>query len=110
MTQEIFAEWFHNFFVPSVKDHLAKLNLPSKALLLIDNCSAHPKSLTSDDGVICCELSPTNATSRLQFLNCGAIEIVELWYSHHMLSALVEIKSRNSSETGATGDLLQTGV
>jgi hypothetical protein len=27
MTQEIFAEWFHNFFAPGVKNHLAKLSL-----------------------------------------------------------------------------------
>ena len=43
MTQEIFTEWFHNYFVPSVKDHLAKLSLPLKALLLVGNYSAHPK-------------------------------------------------------------------
>ena len=53
MTQEIFAEWFHDYFVPSVKDHLTKLNPPLKAHLLVDNCSAHPRNLTSDNGAIC---------------------------------------------------------
>ena len=74
MTQEIFAEWFHNYFVPSVKDHLIKLNLPLKAHLLVDNCSAHPRNLTSDDGAICCEFLPPNVTSLLQPLDCGVIE------------------------------------
>ena len=57
MTATIFQEWFKNVFVPKVKTHLGSLGLPLRALLLIDNCPAHPLNLTVDtaDGAIeCC--------------------------------------------------------
>jgi hypothetical protein len=34
---EIFAEWLHESFEPSVKIFLKKQNLPAKALLILNN-------------------------------------------------------------------------
>ncbi|XP_053415274.1 jerky protein homolog [Nycticebus coucang] len=51
--KEIFSDWFHHIFVPSVREHLRAIGLPedSKALLLLDNSRAHPQEseLVSDN-------------------------------------------------------------
>lgn len=52
ITLEIFEQWFHGEFVPKVRAHLASLNQEEKAILLIDNCPAHPMKLESADGKI----------------------------------------------------------
>lgn len=35
MTKDLFSEWFNTCFIPSVKRHLANINKPKKALLLL---------------------------------------------------------------------------
>ena len=52
MTKTIFEEWFHKSFVPSVQEHLRSLNLPPKAMLLLDNAPVHCKNMISNDGQI----------------------------------------------------------
>lgn len=54
MTTDQFMEWFHNDFVPHVREHLKSLGEETKAVLVLDNCSAHPEAedLISDDGAI----------------------------------------------------------
>ena len=66
MTKTIFEEWFHKSFVPSVQEHLRSLNLPPKALLLLDNAPAHCKNMISNDGQIKTKFLPSNITSILQ--------------------------------------------
>ena len=43
MNSSIFEDWFHKTFVPAVRAHLRKLKQEEKALLLLDNCPAHPQ-------------------------------------------------------------------
>lgn len=52
MTLEIFEQWFYEDFVPKVREYLASIHQEQKALLLIDNCPAHPMKLESADGKI----------------------------------------------------------
>ena len=48
-----FSKWFHEEFVPSVRNHLTEMKLPAKALLLLDN-AAHPEADTLvSDGNFC---------------------------------------------------------
>ena len=98
MTQEIFSEWFHNYFVPDVKRYLANLNLSPKALLIVDNCSAHPKHLMSEDGNIQCEFLPPNVTSWLQPLDCGVLEAMKRWYRRHFLFDVVHTQEKHETE------------
>ncbi|CAM5131736.1 unnamed protein product, partial [Natator depressus] len=42
MTRHIFDDWFHNSFVSAVRKHVQSKKLDAKALLLLDNCLAHP--------------------------------------------------------------------
>lgn len=55
MTRELFRTWFYGEFVPAVREYSKKFNLEPKALLLLDNCTAHydgGDDLVSDDGLI----------------------------------------------------------
>ena len=56
MNSEIFAEWFKKDFVPVVKRHQRAPNIirSPKALLLMDNCSAHPEELKTRDWFVTC--------------------------------------------------------
>ena len=65
MSCEIFSEWFNNSFVPTVRKELSKLGLAPKAVLVLDNCPAHPDvdNLFSDDGKIFARFLPPNVTS-----------------------------------------------
>ena len=64
----IFNDWFQNCFVPDVKKKLTELWQEPKALLLQENCSAHPNEneLVSSDGLIIAKFLPPNATSLIQ--------------------------------------------
>ena len=48
----IFTDWFHHNFVPYVKTKLSEMSIDPRAVLLLDNCSAHPneEDLISSDG------------------------------------------------------------
>lgn len=67
---------------------MAENNLPKKALLLVDNCSAHGSSvepIQSDDGQICVYFLPPNVTSVLQPMDQGPICITKLKYRQKLL-------------------------
>jgi hypothetical protein len=54
MTSNIFASWFENQFVPSVRWYLHSKEPEEKALLLLDRCLAHSSTdvLKLEDGKI----------------------------------------------------------
>ena len=54
MNTDIFLEWFQDSFVPYVRNELTSLGLENKAVLVLDNCPAHPDAeyLVSDDGIL----------------------------------------------------------
>jgi DDE superfamily endonuclease/CENP-B N-terminal DNA-binding domain/Tc5 transposase DNA-binding domain len=51
MDNEIFKNWFHTHFIPSVREHLRNQGLPETAMLLIDRNPSHPSDqhLRSED-------------------------------------------------------------
>ncbi len=64
MTASLFLDWFHEAFVPYVRQELIKLSLEPRAVLTLDNCSAHPHSdlLVSTCGKITAIYLPPKAT------------------------------------------------
>ena len=54
MDTEILHTWFHKTLVPIVKRKLQELDVEPRAVLILDNCSAHPseEELVSADGKI----------------------------------------------------------
>ena len=90
MNSEIFAEWFKKDFVPAVKSHQRSQNIRSpKALLLIDNCSAHPDELSSRDGSITCLFLPPNTTSLIQPMDQGVLQAMKNRYKRKLLQKVI---------------------
>ena len=91
MTSTIFTDWFKGVFVPKVKSHLLSKNLPMKAILLIDNCPAHPPDLAVEipDGAIECRFLPPNTTSHLQPMDQGPLETMKRNYRRFLIQKLV---------------------
>ncbi|XP_046564778.1 jerky protein homolog-like [Haliotis rubra] len=80
MTAAIFQEWFFHKFIPAVRQYLQRLE--EKAILLMDNCPAHPPTTTLilHDGKIRAVLLPKNTTSLLQPMDQG---IIQAYKSHY---------------------------
>ena len=74
-----------------MKTHLGSLGMPLRAVLLIDNCPAHPPDLTVDtaDGAIECRVLPANTTSHFQPLDQGPLEVMKRHYRRHLIQNLV---------------------
>ena len=91
MTSSIFEHWFHKEFVPAVRKHLRQQRLEPKALLLLDNCPAHPPSdnLVSRDGRIRVSYLPKNTTSKIQPLDQGIISTFKMLYRRELTKKIV---------------------
>jgi hypothetical protein len=91
MTRHVFISWFNEDFVPSVKSHLRSRKLEEKALLLLDNCPAHPSSevLKSRDGKIVATFLPKNTTALIQPLDQGIIRAFKAHYRRELLTAVI---------------------
>ena len=66
---------FHNSFIPIVRKECSSLGLEQKAVLVLDNCPAHPneEDFISDDGNISALFLPPNVTSLIQPMNQGVL-------------------------------------
>lgn len=106
MTRELFSEWFHEEFVPSVKKFLKKQNLPQKALLVLDNCPGHPDEdeLKSKDGLIKVMFLPPNVTPLLQPMDQNIIQTVKVHYKKSLLYSVI------SKEKSIIQSLKETNV
>ena len=91
MTSSVFKTWFHTQFVPSVKASLSAMGQPEKALLLLDNCSAHPEEaeLMTEDGAIRAIFLPPNVTALIQPMDQGVIELCKRRYRAKLCEALL---------------------
>lgn len=99
MTRVLFASWFNNEFVPSVRTFSIQQGIEPKALLLLDNCSGHHVGceLLSDDGLIKCAFLPPNVTSLGQPMDQGVIAAIKMRYKKKFLNQLLLLEDENSS-------------
>ncbi|XP_029779198.1 jerky protein homolog [Suricata suricatta] len=71
--KEIFADWFHHIFVPSVREHFRAVGLPEdgKAVLLLDGARARPREaqLLSDN--VLTVFLPAGAAASVQPMDQG---------------------------------------
>ena len=83
----IFSLWFHDHFVPFVQKKLQKLKLPKKALVYLDNCSAHSDEelLVSKDKLVKAMFLPPNVTSSIQPMDQGVLECLKRHYKGSLL-------------------------
>lgn len=82
MTREIFQKWFHESFVPNVRRFSKEAEIEPKAVLLLDNCTAHhfKHELRSTDGLIEVKFLPPNVTPLLQPMDQQVIQIIKTKY------------------------------
>ncbi|MEW8544978.1 MAG: transposase, partial [Candidatus Thiodiazotropha sp.] len=92
MTSTIFEKWFHKEFVLAVRKHLRQQRLEPKALLLLDNCPAHPpaSNLVSRDGKIRVSYLPKNTTSKIQLMDQGVISTFKTIYRRELVRKIVD--------------------
>ena len=87
----IFNDWFQNCFLSDVKKKLTELGQEPKALLLLDNCLAHPNEdeLVSSNGRIVAKFLPSNVTSLIQSMDQGVLECLKRIYRKSILKDLI---------------------
>ena len=63
----------------------------SKAVLVLDNCSAHPEAseLVSADGKIFAHFLPANVTSLIQPMDQGVLQAIKMRYRKKLLRNLI---------------------
>ena len=91
MTQDLFKEWFFKHFVPSVKEFQRSSGQPedSKAILILDNCRAHPPATELVSGHILAVYLPPNVTSLIQPMDQGIIQNFKHFYRSALLRKMV---------------------
>ena len=87
MTSKVFHEWFHQDFIPHIRKSLVALGEQPKAILLLDNCSAHPQEadLVSEDGQIFAHFLPANVTSLIQPMDQGVLQALKMKYKKKLI-------------------------
>uniref|UniRef100_A0A2I3MCY2 Jrk helix-turn-helix protein n=1 Tax=Papio anubis TaxID=9555 RepID=A0A2I3MCY2_PAPAN len=71
--KEIFSDWFHHIFVPSVREHFRTIGLPedSKAVLLLDSSRAHPQEAELVSSNVFTIFLPASVASLVQPMEQG---------------------------------------
>lgn len=90
MNADLFKEWFDLEFVPKVKDHLRSINLPIKAILLLDNAPTHPQNIICQSADIKIIFLPPNVTSLVQPMDQGVIESLKRRYRRKFVSEILQ--------------------
>lgn len=88
MSASLFEEWFKAEFVPEVEKYLKSESLPPKAILFMDNCSAHPSNLAVND--IRVEFLPPNTTALIQPMDQGCLQNLKSLYKIHLMAFIMQ--------------------
>ncbi|XP_064117867.1 tigger transposable element-derived protein 1-like [Macrobrachium nipponense] len=97
ITKVLTEYWFHQSFIPQVRQYLADLDINFKVLLIKDNASGYPLDLYSKGVQL--EFLPPNTTSLLQPMDQGVIRAFKALYTGNSLQHLVDAMDRNSEFT-----------
>ena len=94
MSSELFHSWFHESFVPIVREKLLSLGLPQEAVLVLDNSPApppppHAEELFSNDGKITAVYLPPYVTSLIQPKDQGVLVSLKRLYKKKVLKRLL---------------------
>lgn len=86
----LFKEWFFLEFVPAVKKHLKSKNLPTRAVLLLDNAPSHPAEFELKKGNIKAMFLPPHVTPLIQPMDQGVIEWLKRRYRKKYVGSLLD--------------------
>ncbi|XP_042243115.1 tigger transposable element-derived protein 1-like [Homarus americanus] len=98
----LFTERFHNCFVREVKDQLQEKGFKFKVLLMIDNCSGHPKALKVANKNVEVIFLPQNTKSLLQPLHQGVITVFKAKYMTHTFSRIQQALDEDTRDGAAS--------
>ena len=105
MTADIMIDWFHHKLVPEIRRfQIEELKIPAsnvKAIVIIDNCPAHPpeeSALKTVDGKISCMFLPPNTTSILQPIDQGIYAVKRL-YKKKFLNDVLVVEIKDGEDT-----------
>lgn len=90
MDGALFKEWFFDEFVPAVKKHLKSKNLPTRAVLLLDNAPSHPSECVLKKGNIKALFLPPHVTPLIQPMDQGVIEWLKRRYRRKYVGSLLD--------------------
>nr|XP_053650562.1 tigger transposable element-derived protein 1-like [Cherax quadricarinatus] len=95
VTRQIFKEWVHEVFGPSVKKYLQETKLSLKCLLLMDNAPAHPLNLldllSKDFNFIKVKFLRPNTTPLLQPMDQQVISNFKKFYTKAVFEKCFEV-------------------
>ena len=99
-TKALFSDYFYEKFVPEVNKYCEKLGKAPKALLVLDNASAHLETdkLITDDKNIQCIFLPPNTTSILQPMDQNVILPTKTDYRKNLLRHILTAGGDFASE------------
>ncbi|KAG8239697.1 hypothetical protein J437_LFUL019061 [Ladona fulva] len=98
ITRELFLEWFKTEIVPAVRQHMKSVNLPQRALLLLDNCPGHPSAeLYTADGEISAIFLPPNTTALIQPMDQNVIQNIKLRYRKLLFTSILNDPVHNEN-------------
>ncbi|XP_026327894.1 jerky protein homolog-like [Hyposmocoma kahamanoa] len=87
ITRDIFTEWFHDEFVPTVRSFMTMNNLPEKALLILDEAPGYPEEyhLKSNDWMINAFFLPPECSHLIQPMNHDLIQTIKSTFKKKIL-------------------------
>lgn len=99
MNSNLCQDWFFSQFVPQVEKYLKNKNLPSKAVLLLDNAPSHPNAEIMSTPNIKTKFLPPLVTSILQPMDQGVIECLKRRYRKKLVSTLLQHEDKSLIES-----------
>lgn len=93
ITTELTLEWFEKYFVPEARAHCTSVGLPSdcKIVLLLDNCSAHPKAERMNKNNVSVMYLPPNCTSIMQPQDQGILRSLKAKYRSLFMKRMLNV-------------------
>nr|XP_023656335.1 tigger transposable element-derived protein 1-like isoform X2 [Paramormyrops kingsleyae] len=97
VTRQLFVEWINKVFGPSVKKYLTENGLPLRAVLLMDNAPAHPRTVDSEISnefdFITIKFLPPNTTPFIQPMDQQVIVNFKKLYMKALFQSCFQITS-----------------
>lgn len=89
LTSDIFRDWFYNCFVLEVQNYSKSLNIPFKALLVIDNAAEYALDLEHPNVKLL--YVPLNITWIVQPLKQGITKMIKAYYIHKTINLNTDV-------------------
>ena len=99
MTEFIFKNWFLDILIPDLEKHFGTTDF--EAVILLDNCTAHPKIVDDFDPRIFVKFLPPNCTALIQPMDQTAIATFKTLYKRLYYEEMVAFVTKSSIENPA---------